>query len=303
MKKLLLHLGLLFLLLLPLLGRAQEIQVGGRIIDAETKKPVPFASISLLKARLGVLSSDSGYFNLNGLTELEQDSLIVMHVGYFRFARAVKPRINHLSPNARAVTPRLNDLPPIELCPIIGESNKRVSRGKRVGFYDTYLTPKKQEIIKNTEYAVLFKPKNSNSLKAISTLHYYVEISDLYTVVLNIHFYKVDVVKHFPTDELLSIKAIVKGPSENNWHSLDLRKYKALMPEEGCFISVKVSYQEEGFPLADTFVNYVAPTGELILPPLEKKRYIVQERAPGKHWKQTGYYSDWYSRGIKLELD
>ena len=284
MKKLLPQLAFLLLLLLPLLGRAQEIPVGGRVIDGETKKPVPFASVSLLKEDAAVLSSDSGYFNLSGLTKLEQDSLIVMHVGYLRYARAV--------------TPRINELPPIELCQIKTESNKKVSNKRRVSIPNTCLTLKEQDAIKISEYAALFKPKNPNSHGAITTLHYYIRATNSATVALNIYFYRIDATKHIPIDELLSIQAIAKGLNEDNWYSLDLRKHKVVMPSEGCYVSVKVSCLEGEHPVLDAFVSYIAPTGELILPLHDGKRYTGQSRALGEKWKRTEY-----REGIKVEID
>jgi hypothetical protein len=89
MKKLLPQISLLFLLLLPLLGRAQEGWVSGQVIDAATKKPVEFASMSMRNAQTGALTDLQGRFRLSGLSRDKPDSLIVMTLPYERFAMAV----------------------------------------------------------------------------------------------------------------------------------------------------------------------------------------------------------------------
>ena len=169
-----------------------------------------------------------------------------------------------------------------------------------VSFHDTSLTPKELEIIKNTEYAVLFKSKNLNNLGVISALHYHIGAINSSTVALKIHFYKADETKHIPADELLSIQAVAKGPNENSWYSLDLRRYKVLMPKEGCYISVRVSCTEGEPPMSDAFVNYVVPSGELILPLHDGKRQTVRRLAPREKWKRNGYFG---TQGIKVEID
>ncbi len=78
------------LLLLPALGWAQENRVTGRVVDAKTKDPVPFASISLREEGTGALTNEYGYFQLAGLEKSSQDSLIVMTLGYARSAVVIK---------------------------------------------------------------------------------------------------------------------------------------------------------------------------------------------------------------------
>src|SRR6476646_11721441 len=72
------------LLLLPALSWAQENRITGRVVDAKTKDPVPFASIGLREEGTGALTNEYGYFQLAGLEKTSQDSLIVMTLGYER---------------------------------------------------------------------------------------------------------------------------------------------------------------------------------------------------------------------------
>ena len=85
MRKLLQIVSFGLLLLLPLLGLAQQNRITGRVVDAKTKEPIPFASIGLLKAGTGVLTNEKGYFQLAGLDKSKQDSLVLMTLGYERY--------------------------------------------------------------------------------------------------------------------------------------------------------------------------------------------------------------------------
>ncbi|WP_072008475.1 carboxypeptidase-like regulatory domain-containing protein [Hymenobacter sp. IS2118] len=90
MKKLLSKIALVFLLLLPLLGRAQETRISGWVVDSATKEPVPFASISLQQTDKGVLSNEKGYFQIQGVLKNQQDSLVCTSLRYRRTSVLIK---------------------------------------------------------------------------------------------------------------------------------------------------------------------------------------------------------------------
>ena len=77
MRKLLPHLAILFLLLMALLGRAQEIQISGRVVDAATKDPIPFSSVRLCEAKELVTSDEMGYFQIANTFGKGLDTLTV----------------------------------------------------------------------------------------------------------------------------------------------------------------------------------------------------------------------------------
>jgi hypothetical protein len=77
MMKRLPFLALWVLLLLPALSWAQENRITGRVVDAKTKDPVPFASISLREEGTGALTNEYGYFQLAGLVVPFSSSAVV----------------------------------------------------------------------------------------------------------------------------------------------------------------------------------------------------------------------------------
>lgn len=65
------------LLLLPLLSRAQEYRISGRVIEAITERPIPFAAVMLKQGKVGIISDQHGYFELMYKGRLSTDSLII----------------------------------------------------------------------------------------------------------------------------------------------------------------------------------------------------------------------------------
>ena len=48
----------------PFISRAQEGRITGRVVDADTQSPIPFASINLREEQTGALTNEYGYFQM-----------------------------------------------------------------------------------------------------------------------------------------------------------------------------------------------------------------------------------------------
>jgi hypothetical protein len=88
----------LFFLLLQIFLSAQDVKhISGIIADAVTGKPLPYATIGLKKALVGVVSNEQGEFELFLPENSESDTLLVNAFGYRRQAIAVKKANNGLT--------------------------------------------------------------------------------------------------------------------------------------------------------------------------------------------------------------
>ena len=72
---------LIILCLLPLFASGQKIYKG-KIVNAKTKQNIPFATVGLMKANVGINADESGEFILSTTTENIRDTLIISCVGY-----------------------------------------------------------------------------------------------------------------------------------------------------------------------------------------------------------------------------
>ena len=82
---------LLMLLLLVLLGRTGQVLaqtptklpiLKGRVLDAKTGQPVPYASIRLCTERTGTLANAQGHFELEASEKSSADTLVVEGLNY-----------------------------------------------------------------------------------------------------------------------------------------------------------------------------------------------------------------------------
>ncbi|MGE0566826.1 MAG: carboxypeptidase-like regulatory domain-containing protein [Bacteroidia bacterium] len=54
----------------------------GYILDSDTKEIIPYASVGIFSRQIGTLSNDSGYFELKLTTEILNDSIEILAIGY-----------------------------------------------------------------------------------------------------------------------------------------------------------------------------------------------------------------------------
>lgn len=82
---------LLFLLLLVCSGAAmaQEITLSGKVTDAETKEPLPFASIWIKGETIGTITNAQGDFDFHIPENLSQKTLVISMLGYRSYESTV----------------------------------------------------------------------------------------------------------------------------------------------------------------------------------------------------------------------
>ncbi len=93
-----LRLLLSFLIFFPLLVCSQTIK--GKVIDAETKEPLPYANIVLLSKNKGVTTNEDGLYSFD-IKDETNDLLMISYLGYAtqkisleQFAGAVTNKLN-----------------------------------------------------------------------------------------------------------------------------------------------------------------------------------------------------------------
>lgn len=69
-----------FLLFFPSLSKAQDKQVEGQVIDAQTQQALSYASISILNTLKGTMTDEDGKFALT--FGESQDSILISYIGY-----------------------------------------------------------------------------------------------------------------------------------------------------------------------------------------------------------------------------
>jgi hypothetical protein len=118
-----LHIQVLrFLLILLLLfisgwGYSQEtITIKGKVLDAETSKSVPFASIGIAGKPLGTVTNSDGNFEFSFSRSFFTDSLFVSNLGYFTYKIALKD-IKNRNSFFIVLQPRVYNMTEVEITP------------------------------------------------------------------------------------------------------------------------------------------------------------------------------------------
>src|SRR5260221_13324151 len=86
----------LFCLLLAFSGLtyAQQITITGKVVDAETKEALPFASVFITGKTVGVVSNAQGEFDFHISADMRNDILAVSMIGYKTFEAPVWSLLN-----------------------------------------------------------------------------------------------------------------------------------------------------------------------------------------------------------------
>jgi hypothetical protein len=71
-----------YLLLIVGLAHGQQITITGKVVDRETKEPLPFASVGINGKPIGLISNEQGEFDFHIPADLRNDILAVNMLGY-----------------------------------------------------------------------------------------------------------------------------------------------------------------------------------------------------------------------------
>lgn len=287
MKKLILLFTGVFLLLLPLLGRAQEYRIGGRVVDAKTKEPVPFAILSLQRQGTHGLTNEKGYFQLLGSGAYAQDSLLFMLLGFSRRALLVErgkaeDLLVELAPQT---------IGPFISCPVKPHVVEPAS---------------KDEIIEgapNSQYAFFISNENRRQSRKMRTVSFYIGDNGLPMKAFCIRIYKADGKNHSPHSLLLKERVFLTVPRSGEWYNRDLSRYNIVVPQEGYFVALEFGESASALPQPD--MDKYIPSGQMMWPACDLKKKYSWSYSLEKSWVPfpLSKSSCRYSAMIKVEVD
>ena len=289
-------LALWFVLLLPILGRAQENRITGRIVDAKTKDPVPFASIGLREEGTGALTNEYGYFQLAGLEKTNQDSLIVMTLGYERSAIFIK----------RGSTEDLI----IELKKrVIELGNVTVKGGKvknlELGSRSNNPGEGMIQGLPGCQYAFFVKNDKQKKLGNVRTVSFYIGENGFPREPFRVRIYKADGNYNAPNTDLLTENVVVSASRGGEWYTIDLSTYNIPAPEEGFFVAMEWIVGGDKFYTTNFMDNYT-PYGQIMRPTFEYKESRTWSYTIAKGWNLLTLANGQgrrYNAMIKAEVD
>ena len=281
------------LLLLPLLGHAQENRISGRVVDAKTKEPIPFASISLRAAGTGALTNESGYFQLLGSDKFKSDSMVFMTLGYSRQAVLVEPG---RSENLHIGLNRGNlDGARIISCPVKPYAATSHSANSARGEVITGLP--------GTQYAFFIENDKRGQTRQMRSVSFYIGENGLPMAPFRIHIYQAEGKPPTPAADLFAERVEFVPSQSGQWFTSDLSRYKMVVPKEGCFVALEFINPANISP-QPAMDNY-APSGQIMRPAFDFKNSSMWHYSPEKGWAMSPQSSSSrrYNAMIKMEVE
>ncbi len=217
----------------------------GKVVDSETKQPIPFASI---KIEVGnwVYTNEEGVFNIleNNLSE----KISISSIGYESKDFSITPDfIKKDSVSLFYLTPKIYQLNPVDI--FSSSKSKSVELG--------YVKNKKWslEIFRNTgihgaEYAV-FIPNNCCFNSYIESLNYRFGKTSSFKSYIRLHIYSVNPITSKPDLELLK-KDVSRRIKSGGIHEISVIDQHILFPAEGVFVGIEyivLTDIETGYPI------------------------------------------------------
>jgi hypothetical protein len=259
----------------PFISRAQEGRITGRVVDAETQSPIPFASINLREEQTGALTNEYGYFQMAMPTKVTEDSIIVMALGYKRTALFVK--------RGGTMEEVILQIPkqPIQLANIVVEASKvrPLMLGARNGSPGAGMI----QGMPGSQYAFLCKNEKARKLGFIRSVAFFIGENGFPREPFRVRLYKADGNYNAPNSDMLGESVIVSAARGGEWFTVDLTSYNIPAPEEGFYVAMEWIVSGDKFYTTNFMDNYT-PYGQILRPTFEFKDSRTWSYAIGRGW-------------------
>lgn len=229
------------LLLLPLLlfGRVQQAtaQVAdnapplkGRVLDANTRLPVPYASLTLRHDFEWTLANANGHFQLAAPKNSAPDTLLVECPGYQTQAVVLR------NPTLADTTFTLEKIAPTPQVQPIQSASVEI---KQLGSLAKQPGAGMIQGLRGAQYAFLIEPSSKQQLGSVRTVSFFIGENGFPKNSFRIRLYRADGPNHSPSTNLLNKNLIVAAPMGGQWFTVDIAKYLVEAPHEGFFVAME----------------------------------------------------------------
>jgi len=282
-------------LLYPTLSWAQGDRITGRVVDAQSKEPIPFASIGLREEQTGALTNEYGFFQLAMPVRSVDDSIIVMALGFKRTALLVKrgqmedliielPRqsikLDNVTIEASKVKPML-----------LGARSNNPGMGMIQG-------------MPGSQYATLMKNEKGKKLGFIRSVSFFIGENGFPREPFRIRLYKADGNYNSPNTDMLLENVVVSAARGGEWFTVDMTPYNIPAPEEGFYVAMEWIVSGDKFYTTNFMDNYT-PYGQILRPTFEFKDSRTWNYTIGRGWSliTLANGSSRYNAMIRAEVD
>ena len=202
----------------------------GRVLDAKTRLPVPYASLSLRTETDWTLANAKGHFKLDAPKKSATDTLLVKCPGYLPRPVVLRNRAlpdTILTLEKVVTTPKLQ---PVNSAPAtiqrLGALAKKPGVGMIMG-------------LAGSQFALLMHPSPKHRLGSVRNVSFFIGENGFPEDSFRIRIYRTDGPNHSPGTDLLNDNLIVAAPDGGHWLTIDVSKYNVEVPHDGFFVAME----------------------------------------------------------------
>ena len=206
--------------------------VKGKIINLETKEPIPYCSIVYLKKDKGVFSDSLGNFILK--KEPLLDSIQITSLGYEKKLLSIQIlEENNLVISLKPIYLKLNEVA------ITPDENKIKKIKKKLGPIATKLNSPKGigPGVLGRISAIYVANQTQNIPKKITEVHY--DLRNRKNSIVRVQLYHRNELTNLPDKALILEDLIIKLKPGQNRLNVNIEKYNLMMPNNGLFVSLQ----------------------------------------------------------------
>ena len=271
--------------MLPLLGRAQQNHVSGRVIDTQTKEPIPFASIGLREAGTGMLTDEDSYSQRINLDELKQDPLVFKTLGYSRRALLIEQGKTENS-GVELIRRQLPGFSGYPVATDVADRNTVFMAG-----------------LSDTQLAFFIGNDKGKQMRKMRSVSFYIGENGLPSGTFRIRIYSADGKNHPPAAELLDEPIFITASKVEQWYTSDLSRYHIAIPKKGYFIAL--DFQQSPEQVAQPDLDKHTPSGQIMRPAFDFRDSSMWDYSPEKGWSLSpqSIRSRRYPAMVKVEVE
>ena len=243
----------------------------GRVLDAKTHQPIPYASLTLSNEYGWTLANALGRFELANPIKLASDTLLVDCPGYL-------PRLVVLASHRLA-----DSILTLESTQLVHKNAEPVGTKVSLKQLDSLAKRPGDGMIQGSmgsQYALLMEPSHKHPPGTIRNVSFYIGEGGLPTESFRVRIYRADGPNHSPGTNLLTQNLVVAAPGGGQWFTVDISSYFVGAPRDGFFVAMEWIVAHKRAPEGD---NYL-PAAQILRPTFEFRDSKTWTFTVGRGW-------------------
>jgi hypothetical protein len=212
---------------IPAIGQ-ENIRLTGKVLDLNTRQPVPYANIGLFEKNLGTLSDEDGSFELIIPSRYRNDTVLFSSIGYKRHGVAVNILLAQSGANDILLTPEIIMLKDVTV-------TYKKSKKQRLGWMGGKDGVLPLDTLQGGG-AVALLVESPGTASYVEKLQVRLMYNSKDTLQFRLHFYAYDAARDAPGAELLQKEIILKETSRFGWLRYNLEEHDIRIYEKKFFV-------------------------------------------------------------------